>query len=66
LPKTITWTKKIKERVARVGKGLYWKWELKTFIKTRFASKIIMFEKTLEFKQVIVLCYGSHKTLSLH
>jgi hypothetical protein len=23
LPKTITWTKKIKERVARVGKGLY-------------------------------------------
>ncbi len=70
LPKTITWTKKFKERVARLGKGLHWKLEMtlgvENFHQTRFASKIIMFKKTLEFKQVIVLCYGMHKTLSLH
>jgi hypothetical protein len=39
--------------------------KLKTPIKTRFASKVIMFEKTLEFKTIILLCYGKQKTLSL-
>jgi hypothetical protein len=27
-------------------------------VKIRFVDKIIMFEETLEFKQVILLCYG--------
>jgi hypothetical protein len=36
-------------------------WKLKTFVKTRFASKIIMFEKTLELKQAIITCYGREK-----
>jgi len=30
---------------------------LKTLIRTRFASKVIMFKETLEFKQTILLCY---------
>jgi hypothetical protein len=30
----------------------------KTPIKTRFASKVIMFKETLEFRQTILLCYG--------
>jgi hypothetical protein len=30
---------------------------LKTPIRTRFASKVIMFKETLEFKQAILLCY---------
>jgi len=32
--------------------------KLKTLVKTRFASKVIMLEETLEFKAVIILCYG--------
>jgi hypothetical protein len=41
-------------------------WKLKIPNKTRFAAnKVIMFEKTLEFKAVILLCYGNRKTLSL-
>ncbi len=34
-------------------------------IKTRFTSKVIMFEETLELKVVILLNYGRQKTLSL-
>jgi hypothetical protein len=40
-------------------------WKLKTPIKTRFTSKVIMFEETLELKVVILLNYGRQKTLSL-
>jgi len=62
LQNRITWTKKI-------GKGRH-KWEksciecemplgkLKTPVKTKFASKVIMFEETLEFKETIITCYG--------
>jgi len=39
--------------------------KLKTPIKTRFASKVIMFEKTLEFKQAIITCYKRKKTIVL-
>jgi len=39
--------------------------KLKPPIKTRFVSKVIMFEENLEFKVTIVLCYGKKKTLSL-
>ncbi len=40
--------------------------KLKTHVKTRFVSKVIMFEETLKFKQVIMLCYGRQKTLNFH
>jgi hypothetical protein len=57
----------MKERKVEVGKGLHWKWEstLKvenSYQKTKFANKVIMFGETLEFKQVILLCYGKDKT----
>jgi len=39
--------------------------KLKTPIKTRFASKVIMFEETLEFKQAIITCYKKQKTIAL-
>jgi hypothetical protein len=39
--------------------------KLKTPIKTRLVSKVIMFQETLEFKAIILLCYGKQKTLSL-
>jgi hypothetical protein len=34
-------------------------------MKTTFASKVIMFEETLEFKQAILLCHGRQKKLTL-
>jgi hypothetical protein len=39
--------------------------KLKTIIKTKFASKVIMFEETLEFKQTIITCYGRQNTITL-
>jgi hypothetical protein len=39
--------------------------KLKALVKTRFGSKIIMFEECLEFKKTILLCYGKHKTMIL-
>jgi hypothetical protein len=42
-----------------------WHWKLKTLMKIRFVSKVIMVEKTLEFKQIVLLCYGKQKTLTL-
>lgn len=38
-----------------------WHQKLKTFIKTIFTSKVIMFEKTFEFKNAIFFCYGRYK-----
>jgi hypothetical protein len=32
--------------------------KFKTLVKTKFASKVILFQKTLEFKHTIALCYG--------
>jgi hypothetical protein len=40
-------------------------WKLKNLIKIIFASKFIMFEETLEFKQAIIICYGRQKTIIL-
>jgi len=69
LQKTIAWTKKS-------GKG-WQEWhktcldvgvpprKLKTPVNTRFASKVILFQKTLEFKHVIALCYGRQQSLAL-
>jgi hypothetical protein len=34
-------------------------------MKTRFASKVIMFEETLEFNNVIIICYGKQKFVVL-
>ncbi len=34
-------------------------------MKIRFASKVILFQKTLEFKHVIALCYGRQQSLAL-
>ncbi len=39
--------------------------KLKTLVKTRFTSNVIMFGKTLEFKATNLLCYGKQKILSL-
>ena len=61
LQKTITWTKKS-------GKGRH-EWEkacieaglpsrrLKTPVKTRFASKVTLFQETLEYASAINICY---------
>ncbi len=55
LPKTITWTKKSRKRRhawerACVERGLQSQ-NIKTLKKTRFGSKVIMFEEVLEFKE---------------
>ena len=62
LQKIITWTKK-----SRKG-GREWKEacidaqlrprKLKTLVKTRFASCVILFQETLEYRNAINMCYG--------
>ncbi len=39
--------------------------KLKIPLKTRFVSRIILFQETLEFKHTIVLCYGRQQSLAL-
>ncbi len=34
-------------------------------MKTKFTNKVIMFSKTFEFKNVIMLCHGRHKHVDL-
>jgi len=34
-------------------------------VETKFASKVIMFEETLEFRQAIITCYRKQKTITL-
>ncbi len=69
LQKTITRTKKSSkgrqewEKVC-IECGLLFR-KLKTLVKTRFSFKVIMFEKTLEFKQAIITCYERQKTIVL-
>jgi hypothetical protein len=57
----ITWTKKLGKRKHEWEKACMdsrlQPWNLKTLVKTRFVSKVIMFEETLEFKVTILLCY---------
>lgn len=69
LQKAMTRTKKIREREARKKEGMHWEWdaiqEMKIFKITKFDNEAIMFEKTLEFKQAILLCYHKHKKLTL-
>jgi hypothetical protein len=35
--------------------------QIKKIVKTTFTSKVIMFEKTLKFKNIIIIYYGRHK-----
>ncbi len=61
MQKIITWTKKSSKRRQEWGKtsiesGMRDR-KSKTFIKTRFAIKVILFEEALEFKQTIVLLW---------
>jgi hypothetical protein len=39
--------------------------KLKSLAKTKFVSKVIMCEETLEFKQAIITCYGKQKIVTL-
>jgi DNA-binding PucR family transcriptional regulator len=69
LQKTITWTKKSSKgrqewHKTRLDVGVPPQ-KLKTHVKTRFASKIILFQETLEFKHVIALCYGRQQSFAL-
>ncbi|KAJ7538060.1 hypothetical protein O6H91_11G033100 [Diphasiastrum complanatum] len=68
LQKTITWTKKSGKgrqewTKACIDSGLRPR-KLKTPVKTRFASKVILFQETLEFREAIITCY-SRQSLAL-
>jgi len=39
--------------------------KLKTLVKTKFASKVILFQETLEYQNAINFCYGRQETLEL-
>jgi hypothetical protein len=53
---------KIKEGVARVGKGnveaFLSKKELEILAKTRFAFKVVLFQKTLQYTNAINIYYS--------
>ncbi len=68
LQKMIAWTKKQRNHEcgnACVELNGLQHWKLNFLVKTRFASKMIMFEKALDFKKAIVLCYGLSSTMLL-
>jgi len=69
LPKTITWTKKSGKGWQECHKTCELAWvlpkKLEIIVKTCFASKVVLFQETIEFKHVIVLCYGSQQSLIL-
>jgi len=69
LQKTISWTKRFEKgghewERACFKSGMRHQ-ELKTFMKTRFTYKVIMFEKTFDFKNAIIRCYGRQKSITL-
>ncbi len=61
--------KKIKKRKVGTWKNICWKGvttsQLKTPMKTIFASKVIMFEKTLEIEKIIIFCDGWQRIIIL-
>jgi hypothetical protein len=65
LQKTTTWTKKSgkgrQEWERACVERRLWPRKSKTLMKIRFASKVIMFEKVLEFKEAIILCHAKQK-----
>jgi len=66
--KTITWTKKFEkgkhewEKACHEANLLHKK--LKSSMKTHFASKAILFQETLEYVNVINICYIYHTSSS--
>ncbi len=66
LYKMITWIKKSdkgcnERHKACLDAGIS-NQKLKTMVKTRFASKVIMFQETLKYHNAINLCYGRQET----
>ncbi len=59
--------KEVRKRKVEMGKGIVenglWPRKLKTPMKTRFASKVIMFEEELEFKEALLCVMGGRKHL---
>jgi hypothetical protein len=51
------WEREGRNRKKHVLKGGYNLGNLKTLMKTIFTNKVIMVEKTLKFKEAIILCY---------
>ncbi len=69
LQKKISWIKKSNKgqsewKRACLDVGFCYQ-KLKTSIKTKLANKVILFQKTLEYKDAINLCYGKQETLEL-
>jgi hypothetical protein len=69
LQNTITWIKKFSKRCnkwhrACLDDGLAHQ-KLKTLVKIRFASKVILFQETLEYYNAINLCYERQETQEL-
>ncbi len=62
LQKIITWTQKsgkgLQEWVKTCKDVVLWPQKLKTLVKTKFASKVILFKQCLEFKDTINLYYS--------
>jgi hypothetical protein len=67
--KSIIWTKKSgkgQQKWHKVGELIRVPpWKLKTPMKTHFASRVVLFQDTFEFKNVIVFCYGRQQLLAL-
>jgi hypothetical protein len=38
---------------------------LKTHVKTRFALQVLLFQKALEYQNVVSICYGQQHALHL-
>jgi len=58
----VIWTKKYEKgreewEQPRFENGMQHQ-KLKTLVKTKFASKVVMFKETLEFKNATFFCYG--------
>jgi hypothetical protein len=55
--------KKVRQREARMGSCLlrskFASRKLKTLVKTRFVSKDVLFQETLEYGHAIMICYKS-------
>jgi len=69
LHKTITWTKKFGKghnecQKACLDVGISHQ-KMKTLMKTKFANKVIIFQKTLEYWDTINLFYGRQETQDL-
>ncbi len=66
LQKTITWTKKSNKREARMGSSLpknkFASKKVENLCETKFVSKVVFYQETLEYADTITMCY-SHQSL---